>query len=314
VNQPWGLSGPQFLGLYIVALALSVLLVMAVRAVVRNAAVSDDDRAADRYTVAVLSGGTQRVVDTAVQALIEGRQLRADRDHSITVCGTRAPDEPVQRAVLASLGWLGSTNLIVARRVCGTAIPVQRIARAAAERGAAAHPGASAGGESGATAAGGRLRRRDRASGERRHMVEGLAASLVPALLATVPLLILTASRTPRLTGEGEKVLQQARQHQRRSQDRDWRQDWGQGRRPGLRTPSFYRDVATHAPVPSTVLGVAALGPAGVTDSTQREALYGGISSSSGWGGGIGGDGLSWSGDSSGGGGSSGGDSGGGGG
>jgi uncharacterized protein (TIGR04222 family) len=204
------------------------------------------------------------VVDTAVQALIEGEQLRANRDHTIRVCGTDAPDEPVQQAVLAALNRVRTTNLTGARRLATTKDLVRLTSRAAADQGLLLGPG---------------RRRAAKAAvllpvavfgvGVAR-LVNGISlgrpvAFLVVLLLATVPLLVLTAARTPRLTREGNKAVERARRPHR----------------PDRRAFRSYGAGLTNLRVPAPVLNVAALGAAGLTDSTLRLALYGGLSSSS---------------------------------
>lgn len=267
MNQPWGLSGPQFLSLYAAAVAASVLLTAMVWAVLRRGRV--EDAAPDVYTLAVVSGGTARVVDTAVHALLEGGHLRVNRSHVISVCDTDAPDEPVQRAVLDCLKHVRSTNLAGVRRLSGKAEAVRRVGTQAARNGfllsAARRRAAKAAVLPQVAVLGVGVAR----------LVNGIRLGrpvgfLVLALIADLVLIALSAARTPRTTRAGEAWVRRASRH---------------------RTPEslgFGPSASAAVPVPAAVLGVAALGAAGIEDGLLRESLYGGLASSSSGGGGSG--------------------------
>jgi uncharacterized protein (TIGR04222 family) len=283
VNQPWGLSGPQFLGLYLGVFALSALLAVAVRPALRRGPVKDAGWG-DVYTLAVLSGGSIRVVDTAVQALVEGGQLRAGRDHKLTVCGEATPDEPVQQAVLDRLGRAGSTDLAGARRMVGRTEPVQQVTHQAIHRGLLLDPA---------------QRRLARllvllptavfGVGIAR-LVNGIREGrpigfLIFALIVTGMLLLMVALTVPRATRAGQELLERAR---RRHQEGAEPQEFGSY---GATDASAYGGYGSPDEVaPAAVLSVAVLGAVGVADPTLRQALYGGPGSSGGGGGGGGGD------------------------
>ncbi|MEV6013204.1 TIGR04222 domain-containing membrane protein [Streptomyces sp. NPDC051976] len=299
MSQPWGLSGPQFLGVYAGVCVLSIVLVKVIWVAVRRSAGPAVPVTADVYTLALLSGGSARVVDTAVQALVESGQLRVSRDHVITVCGTGIPEEPVQRAVLACVGRVKSTNLTGVRRLSAAADPVTRISRAAAEQGLLLSPG---------------RRRKARAAmvlpaavfgmgvarlvnGVRLHRPVGL---LVLFLVITVVVSLIVAAGVPKITQAGQDLRDRARKGGGPDPEefgsygsygsygsvgipgQGGAVAWYDGQAPyearTVRQPGNLR-------VPATVLGVAALGAVGVADPTLRQALYGGITSSSGGGG-----------------------------
>ncbi|MBN6038768.1 TIGR04222 domain-containing membrane protein [Amycolatopsis sp. 195334CR] len=100
MDEPWGLSGPDFLVLYAFLLALP----LAVALVGRLALASGGNRAATAYTpgnvyeVAFLAGGADRVVDTAVASLLERGLARADSTGRVRGVGN-PPADPVELAV-----------------------------------------------------------------------------------------------------------------------------------------------------------------------------------------------------------------------
>ncbi|WP_263984978.1 TIGR04222 domain-containing membrane protein [Streptomyces sp. HPF1205] len=89
MSEPWGLSGPEFLGVYAEAVAAAHLLTAVARRLLRRGG-PDPRVMPDVYTVAVGAGGRARVVDTAVSGLVEAGRVRASRDHRITVATSEA--------------------------------------------------------------------------------------------------------------------------------------------------------------------------------------------------------------------------------
>jgi uncharacterized protein (TIGR04222 family) len=294
------MSGPDFLAAYAAAFAAAGLATGLLRAGLRKRHDTDPVAGtgpADVYTLAVVGGGKARVVDTAVQALIEDGRLRASRDHKITACGAPTADEPVQQAVLNSLGTTKGLDLAALRNRGGDSAPVRRIAQDAVDRGLLPDS---------------RLRRASRAAvlplvavfavGVAR-LVHGIhlgrpVGLLCVALVISGVVIVTGAANTARRTLAGDRLLERARQ--------------GAAPDPGLF--GFYGAAHTSAAgggdplIPPVVLGVALLGAAGVADADLRQALYGGMSSSGGGSGGGGcGGGDSGGGDSGGGGGGCGG-------
>lgn len=287
MSQPWGMSGPEFLAVYTAAFAGAGVATALLRAGLRKRYDTDPAAGAgpaDVYTLAVVGGGSERVVDTAVQALVEGGRLRAGRDHRISACGTPFADEPVQQAVLSCFDSAKGIELSTARNRSAGSEPVRRIGQDAVARGLLLAPG-----QRGVSTTAvlpllavfcvgvARL-----VNGVRLGRPVGL---LVVALLISGVVAAVVAANTPRRTLAGDRLLARARQ----------------GKAPDPRLFGFYD--AAYAPtaagggaplVPAAVLGVAVLGAVGVADLDLRRALYGSSDSSSG--GGSGGDSGSGSG------------------
>ncbi|MFF1611783.1 TIGR04222 domain-containing membrane protein [Amycolatopsis sp. NPDC058278] len=122
MTDPWGISGPDFVVLYI-ALLGAVLLV---RLVVTGIAVSWARRPGRAqpgppptvYQLAFLAGGPDRATDAAIAALVERGQLRVNSYKQISKTGTR-PVEPLERAVfdIAKL----KTTAVIRAKVRGSA-------------------------------------------------------------------------------------------------------------------------------------------------------------------------------------------------
>lgn len=122
MTDPWGISGPDFVVLYI-ALLGAVLLV---RLVVTGIAVAWARRPGRAqpgppptvYQLAFLAGGPDRATDAAIAALVERGQLRVNSYKQISKTGTR-PVEPLERAVfdIAKL----KTTAVIRAKVRGSA-------------------------------------------------------------------------------------------------------------------------------------------------------------------------------------------------
>lgn len=279
VSQPWGLSGPQFLGVYAAAFVASLLVVAAVRSALRRGPAripTADASRADVYTLAVLNGGRDRVVDTAVQALVAGGQLRVSRDHKIAVCGLAAPDEPVQQAVLACVERLPLSDLRRVRTAGRDTEPVVRVEQAAVDSG---------------LLLGADRMRSARAAALIPAAVVGVAVArlvngvrlgrpvgfLVLALVAGVVVTVIAAAAVSRGTRAGERLVERARQAHATAPE-----GFGSyGSRGAFAAAGLL--------VPAEVLGVAVLGVGGVLDPELRTALYGAPSSSGGGSSGSGG-------------------------
>ncbi|WUH89270.1 TIGR04222 domain-containing membrane protein [Streptomyces sp. NBC_00433] len=277
MSQPWGMSGPDFLAAYAAAFAAAGIVTALLRAGFRKRQDTDPTAGtgpADVYTLAVVGGGTVRVVDTAVQALIEDGRLRVGRDHRITACGTPTAYEPVQQAVLACCGSAKGVGLSAVRARTVVSRPVQRIAQDAVERGLLFGPGSR-----GASTAAVLPLLAVFCVGVAR-LVNGIRLGrpvtlLILALAVSGFVLVAVAATVPRRTLAGDRLLER-------------------GRQGAALDPRLLFGAGGHAPaggggdplVPAAVLSVAVLGAAGVADPVLRHAIYGGLSSSSGSGGG----------------------------
>jgi uncharacterized protein (TIGR04222 family) len=112
VNEPWGMSGPQFLAAYWLVLALAVGYALASRWLMRRTRGSAPDAggtALGLHEVAYLAGGPRRVAEAAVARLVEAGALRPARRGTVQVVrtDTRVAD-PVDLAVLTTADRLGT--------------------------------------------------------------------------------------------------------------------------------------------------------------------------------------------------------------
>ncbi|MEV6712457.1 TIGR04222 domain-containing membrane protein [Lentzea sp. NPDC051208] len=98
--RPWGLSGPEFLQLYWIGLALAVLVAIVVRVRVRAGHSTQPVRSLDMDELAFLAGGPRRVVETAVARLLTSGELRPSRRGTVQVTSTTQSLNPVDRAVI----------------------------------------------------------------------------------------------------------------------------------------------------------------------------------------------------------------------
>ncbi|XVV05800.1 TIGR04222 domain-containing membrane protein [Actinosynnema sp. CA-248983] len=101
MERPWGLSGPEFLELYWIALAASLAFAIVVRVRLRGKRHSAPAGALSLYDIAYLTGGPRRVVETSVAVLIESGKLRPARDGAVRVVGEPVADDTVDQAVLS---------------------------------------------------------------------------------------------------------------------------------------------------------------------------------------------------------------------
>src|SRR4051812_44298977 len=102
MNDPWGISGPDFVVLYIALLGAGLLIRVIVSGVVSSRALrADDGRPVPPptvYQLAFLAGGPDRAVDAAIAALVDRGQLRVNSYKQVSQAGTR-PSEPLEQAV-----------------------------------------------------------------------------------------------------------------------------------------------------------------------------------------------------------------------
>ncbi|MFI6099087.1 TIGR04222 domain-containing membrane protein [Lentzea sp. NPDC051213] len=99
--RPWGLSGPEFLQLYWIGLALAVVVAIIVRVRVRAGHSNQPVRSLDMDELAYLSGGPRRVVETAVARLLTAGELRTSRRGAVQATANSQSVNPVDRAVMA---------------------------------------------------------------------------------------------------------------------------------------------------------------------------------------------------------------------
>lgn len=104
MGEPWGLSGPQFTGLYAAGYVVAVVLVFVVQGVLARAGSRDANPPVhlDTYQAAYLAGGPGRVADTAVAALALRGSLHIARNGLLTMAGGATAHGPVETAALAA--------------------------------------------------------------------------------------------------------------------------------------------------------------------------------------------------------------------
>jgi uncharacterized protein (TIGR04222 family) len=103
-TQTWGISGPRFLAIYAVLLALTVLVAAIDRRRRTGGPVRmDPGMPLDAYEVAVLNGGEQLAATAAVANLRKAGALRVDGD-AVEPAGPLPPGaHPIERAVYDSV-------------------------------------------------------------------------------------------------------------------------------------------------------------------------------------------------------------------
>lgn len=100
MQRPWGLSGPEFLQLYWIGLALAVLVAIIVRVRVRAGHSNQPVRSLDMDELAYLAGGPRRVVETAIARLLTSGELRTSRRGTVQVTSSTNSLNAVDRAVI----------------------------------------------------------------------------------------------------------------------------------------------------------------------------------------------------------------------
>jgi uncharacterized protein (TIGR04222 family) len=117
MNDPWGISGPDFVVFYVVLLCAVLLVRVIVTGVVkawaRRPGRAQQGPPPTVYQLAFLAGGPDRAVDAAIAALVERGQLRVNSYKQISQTGAR-PADPLERAV-ADVAQLKTTATIRAK-------------------------------------------------------------------------------------------------------------------------------------------------------------------------------------------------------
>ncbi|MGW5054499.1 TIGR04222 domain-containing membrane protein [Actinokineospora sp. NPDC004072] len=105
--EPWGISGPDFLRIYLVGFVFVLLFAAAVRIAIRagtpvgrSAAGMIGAEQLSVHELAYLAGGPTRVVETAVARLLDLGKVKANRTGSIRVVAGATATDLVDRAVL----------------------------------------------------------------------------------------------------------------------------------------------------------------------------------------------------------------------
>ena len=100
MEQPWGLSGPEFLSIYWIALGVALAFAIVTRIRLRSGRRDASAQSFDVDELAYLAGGPHRVVEASIARLIESEALRSTRRGTVGLTGARTAVNDVDRAVL----------------------------------------------------------------------------------------------------------------------------------------------------------------------------------------------------------------------
>ena len=118
MGQPWGLSGPEFIGVYIAGLAAVICIPMVFRQVIRGAP-SRPARDLDPYEVAYLAGGPSRVAQLVVTEQIGCGALRVDSSGRVTTANWAGRTGPYAAALdRISPAYMRLPDGLTSSRVC----------------------------------------------------------------------------------------------------------------------------------------------------------------------------------------------------
>jgi uncharacterized protein (TIGR04222 family) len=78
MSQPWGLSGPQFLGAYAAGIVLTIVIPLIFRQVIRRVPDRGMERQLDPYEIGYLARGPRRVAEMIVAGQVDSGALRVD--------------------------------------------------------------------------------------------------------------------------------------------------------------------------------------------------------------------------------------------
>jgi uncharacterized protein (TIGR04222 family) len=123
MDNPWGISGPDFVWLYIGAFGLALIALFVLRRMGRSGALGRAGH--EPLTVeetAYLSGGWLRVVESAVTGLVERNVIRVERNGYIYAVSNPelGPESEVEEAVMRAVdGRTGRTIAQIQRKLAG---------------------------------------------------------------------------------------------------------------------------------------------------------------------------------------------------
>src|SRR4030088_570733 len=101
MHEPWGISGPQFLSLYLVALIIALVWTRIARLRMRRTPGGQPPRPLTVDEFAYVAAGPRRVVEASVARLLESGALRLSRSGMLRATGKTA-GSAVDQAVLAA--------------------------------------------------------------------------------------------------------------------------------------------------------------------------------------------------------------------
>lgn len=105
MNEPWGLSGPQFLGVFVAGMIVALVITMLLRRAVGARSQPDVTEPLTVDEVAYLAGGRRRVVESAIGWLIHHQWVRAQRGAKLSPVSAREDADPtdLQRAAVEEI-------------------------------------------------------------------------------------------------------------------------------------------------------------------------------------------------------------------
>lgn len=102
--HPWGLSGPEFLWLYVIGFAVGFVVAVGVRRRVRRPRPAEPPAALDVVELGFLGGGPVNAVEVAVARLVGAGIVRVNRSGELSATsGARPTGQPLDDAVLGEL-------------------------------------------------------------------------------------------------------------------------------------------------------------------------------------------------------------------
>ena len=299
MSQPWGLSGPQFLVIYGVGIAVVIVVPFLLRLLVRFVSSADGERELDPYEVGYLAGGPTRAAQVVITDLVGSGAVRVDSSGRVTVADRAAFD---RQSAFLSEGvngvatpfpelWMPAGVLVhqfqakIARRPTITAVRARLRAEGllvSAARAAMVRIVWLALWAALFVTGGLRL-----AEGAHNHRPTGDLQGLV--VLSAFVFLISLARNGSRLTNlttfRGARRLRRLRSaERRREKEAAWESPLGAAAfSPGLAADGFGFGPGIGS---AALFGVALVGFAAVEDASMRSALLAGLPSSSGGSGG----------------------------
>src|SRR5207249_1023612 len=140
-DNPWGISGPQFIVLYLVLLALPAVIMVVWSGALRHHAVPGvDSPLPGAYHFAYLAGGPDRVTDTALAWLISRQRLRVDSRGKLTAVGQQPPAEPLERELWSEVSRYPGRRVTNLRKAGYGHSTITSVAGDLAERGLVVPP------------------------------------------------------------------------------------------------------------------------------------------------------------------------------
>ncbi|TVT29961.1 TIGR04222 domain-containing membrane protein [Amycolatopsis rhizosphaerae] len=133
--EPWGLSGPAFLGVYAGSLVVALVLTALLRRRKPWRRVRAGQQPLSLWETAYLTGGPERVVDSAIASLIRQERLRARSYGLLQPIGDALPADPVERAVFEAVSAAQRLSLTKTRKEAGRRRAVRAVEASLARRG-----------------------------------------------------------------------------------------------------------------------------------------------------------------------------------